>query len=74
MPLTDAVARSAKPKIKPDKLSDDCGLYLLLNPNGSKLWRQKYRMAGKEKLPAHCVYDEISLKQAGDDARRLLAR
>ncbi len=47
MPLTDSAIKAAKPAAKPYKLSDSQGLYLLINPNGSKLWRLKYRMAGK---------------------------
>ena len=31
-------------------LSDFDGLFLLINPSGSKLWRMKYRVHGKEKL------------------------
>ena len=50
MPLTDTAARQAKPGPKPAKLSDGHGLYLLVNPAGSKLWRWKYRHQGKEKL------------------------
>ena len=50
MPLTDIAIRTAKLKDKPYKLSDAGGLYLLIQPNGSKYWRLKYRFAGKEKL------------------------
>ncbi len=49
MPLTDSAIKTAKPKEKPYKLSDAQGLYLLVNPNGSKLWRLKYRVGGKRK-------------------------
>lgn len=49
MPLTDSAIKTAKPKEKPYKLSDAHGLYLEITPNGSKLWRLKYRVAGKEK-------------------------
>ena len=38
---------TSKPKDKPYKLSDGGGLYLLVNPNGSRYWRLKYRIAGK---------------------------
>jgi hypothetical protein len=41
MPLTDAAIRAAKPKVKPYKIGDSHGLYLLINPVGSKLWRVK---------------------------------
>jgi hypothetical protein len=70
MALSDAAIRKAKAGAKPTKLSDGGGLFLLLNPNGSRLWRLKYRFAGEEKLL------EVSLKDARerrDDARRQLA-
>lgn len=38
---------TAKPKDKVYKLSDGGGLYLLVNPNGKRYWRLKYRVAGK---------------------------
>jgi hypothetical protein len=41
MPLPDVAIRKAKPVAKPYKLADGAGLYLLLNPTGSKLWRWK---------------------------------
>ena len=34
------------------KLSDGEGMYLLVNPVGSKLWRWKYRVLRKEKVMA----------------------
>ena len=52
MPLSDLAIRRAKPGDKPLKLSDDGGLYLLLQPTGARYWRWKYRVAGKEKLLA----------------------
>jgi integrase len=76
MALSDASIRNAKAGPKPVKLSDGGGLFLLLNPNGSRLWRLKYRFAGKEKLMAFGAYPDISLKDAResrDDARRQLA-
>lgn len=77
MPLSDVAIRKAKPAAKPVKLADGAGLYLLLNPTGSKLWRWKYRVAGKEKLLALGAYPEVSLvdaRNACTDARRLLAK
>ena len=37
MPLTDTAIKKAKPGPGPAKLSDAKGMYLLVNPNGSKL-------------------------------------
>lgn len=50
MPLTDTKIRSAKPGTKPYKLTDFGGLYLEVRPSGAKLWRYRYRIAGKENL------------------------
>ena len=41
-------------------------MYLLVNSNGSKYFRLKYRFAGKEKVLALGVYPDTSLKQAMD--------
>lgn len=76
MPLTDVTVRSAKPTDKPQKLFDGGGLFLLVNPNGAKYWRWKYRFQGKEKLLAAGVYPDVSLRQARakrDEWRSLLA-
>lgn len=76
MPLTDATIRNLKPRDKPYKVSDFEGLFLLVKPTGSRLWHQKYRIDGKEKLLAIGPYPEVSLaqaRQARDAARALLA-
>ena len=46
MALTDIAIRTAKPADKPIKLTDGGGLYLLLNPDGSRWWRLDYRYGG----------------------------
>lgn len=76
MALSDTAIRCAKSGEKPLKLADEKGLFLLIHPNGSKYWRQKYRFSGKEKTLAHGVYPDVSLKEARDrrdKARELLA-
>jgi len=76
MPLTDTTIRNLKPRDKPYKVSDFEGLFLLVKPTGSRLWHQKYRIDGKEKLLAIGSYPEVSLAQARlarDAARALLA-
>lgn len=76
MPLTDTAIKKAKPGAKPSKLSDGKGLYLLVSPAGSKLWRWKYRVLGKEKVLALGAYPAVSLAQARegqDTARKMLA-
>src|SRR5690606_33844001 len=64
MPLTDTAIRQAKPQAKPYKLTDERGLFLLVQPSGSKLWRFKYRHQGKEKLLALGKYPDVSLAAA----------
>ena len=77
MPLTDTAIRTAKPTDKPYKLSDEKGLFLLIQPNGAKYWRLKYRYGGKEKMLSFGVYPDIGLKDARtkrDEARNLLTK
>lgn len=74
--LTDTAIRNAKPKEKPYKVADSGGLYLLVNPKGSKLWRVKYRKEGVERKLSLGSYPEISLAEARasrDTARKQLA-
>jgi integrase len=76
MPLTDTAVKKAKPGSRPMKLSDGKGMYLLVNPTGSKLWRWKYRLLGKERVMSFGAYPDVSLAQARDaldHARKLLA-
>lgn len=76
MKLTARQVETAKPKDKPYKLADGGGLYLLVNPNGKRYWRLKYRSLGKEKLLAIGVYPDVSLAEARnkrEDAKRTLA-
>ena len=76
MALSDLKIRKAKKLEKPYKLSDASGLFLLVKPNGSKLWQQKYRYNGKERLLSHGPYPDVSLAQARqkrDEARALLS-
>ena len=76
MPLTDTSIRKAKPADKPQKLSDGAGLYLLLNPNGSRWWRFDYRCGGKRKTLSMGTYPDTGLAVAREkltEARRLLA-
>ena len=49
MALTDTTIRLAKAGETDRKLADEKGLYLLITATGSKLWRLKYRIDGKEK-------------------------
>lgn len=76
MKLKDVAVRRAASKSKPYKLADGGGLFLLVNPSGSKWWRLKYRIDGREKLLSLGVYPEVSLldaRERRDAARKLLA-
>lgn len=76
MALTNTAIKALKPQGKDYKRSDEKGLYLLVKKNGSKLWRFKYRVHGREKTLAIGVYPDVSLAKARgarEDARKLLA-
>lgn len=72
MPLNDMQIRRAKPEAKAYTLGDGQGLSLLIEPNGSKSWRFRYRFAGKPKMISLGVYPTITLADARsrrDDAQ-----
>jgi integrase len=76
MALTDTEIRCAKPARKAFKLYDREGLFALVNPTGSKLWRLKYKFQGKEKLMALGKYPTLKLVEARERAfaaRKMLA-
>lgn len=64
--LSDKMIRNACLKNKPYKLSDGDGLYLLVQPSGSKLWRLKYYYVGKENVLSIGKYPLVSLAEARD--------
>ena len=73
--LTDRMIKNYKPKDKAYKVFDGQGLFLQIKPNGSKLWRLKYRFKEKEKLFAIGKYPEVTLaeaRQERDEARRMI--
>lgn len=77
MQLTDAQIKACKPQERPYKTQKEQGLFLLINPSGSRLWRHAYSFGGKERLASLGAYPEISLKEARerrDENRRLLAK
>ncbi|MGP2470156.1 tyrosine-type recombinase/integrase [Ewingella americana] len=76
MSLNDTKIRSLKPSDKPFKVSDSHGLYLLVNPGGSRLWYLKYRINGKESRIALGAYPAVSLsdaRQQREGIRKMLA-
>ncbi|MGR3662803.1 MAG: tyrosine-type recombinase/integrase [Paracoccaceae bacterium] len=76
MPLSEFKISKAKKRDKAYKLFDGGGLFLLVKPNGSKLWQQKFRHLGKERLLSHGQYPDVTLAQARakrNEARSLVA-
>lgn len=77
--LTMSAIKTAKPQSKSYKLPDGGGLFLLVQPSGSKLWRLKYRRPGtkKENLMSFGSFPSVTPQEARErreDARRLLSR
>lgn len=89
--LNDTDCRNSKPCLKPVgkgkervlvavdgsyRLADGGGLFLEVRPNGSKLWRYRYEIAGRENMLALGDYPAVSLADArrGRDAARELAK
>ncbi|OHT22049.1 tyrosine-type recombinase/integrase [Edaphosphingomonas haloaromaticamans] len=64
MALKELEVRYATKRAKDYKLTDGEGLHLLVRPNGSKLWRMKYRFEGREKLLSFGAYPQVSLAEA----------
>lgn len=76
MALTELQVKNAKPTVKPYKLSDGGGLFMLVHTNGGRYWRLAYRFEGKQKTLALGVYPDVGLAEARerrDQARKLLA-
>jgi integrase len=76
MALTSFSIKNAKSREKPYKLTDGNGLYLLVNPNGSKLWRFRYRFSDKQNMLSLGAFPEVPLASARtkrDEARKVLA-
>lgn len=75
MALTELEIKNAKSTGKDSKLWDGNGLYLLLTTAGGKIWRAKYRFAGKEKIYVYGKYPGLKLKEAREahaNMRKLL--
>ena len=77
MALTDLAVKNLKPEAKLKKYSDRDGLYIVVTPQGGKLWRFDYRFRGKRKTLAMGTYPEKSLQDVRDElmeARKMLAK
>ncbi len=59
------------------RLNDGDGMFLLCQPNGSRLWRMKYTLNGKTKMASFGKYPDVSLADAREkrgEARKLVAK
>jgi integrase len=75
-PLTETRVKNAKPNPRPYKLVEPGGLFLLVQPSGTKLWRYRFKLNGTEGLLALGRYPDTTLKRARElhqDARKLVA-
>lgn len=75
--VSDARLRAAKPTDRPHRIACGAGLYLEVMPSGSKLWRWKYRLGGKENRFALGSYPQTLLRDAREQceaARKLVAQ
>lgn len=73
--LTSTAVAKAKRGAKTYKLTDGGGLYLEVTPSGTKHWRYRYRLQGKENVYTIGQFPEVSLLEARDkhrDARKLV--
>lgn len=76
MGLTIIALQNAKPTEKAFKLHDTAGLYALVAPSGSKLWRFDYSFEGKRRTLALGKWPDVSLvaaRERRDAAKQKLA-
>ncbi|MGJ7503238.1 tyrosine-type recombinase/integrase [Variovorax sp. ZT5P49] len=74
--LTETQVKNAKPDLAPYKLVEPGGLFLLVQPSGTKLWRYRFTLNGTEGMLALGRYPDTTLKRVRElhqDARKLVA-
>lgn len=78
LPLTDTQCRTLKySPLKGNRIFDGSGLFLEARESGSRLWRLKFRLHGKERVLAIGKYPDVPLseaRKARDEARRLIGQ
>ena len=75
--LTDIKVRNFKPTDKLYRKADSHGLTLEINPNGSKIWRHRYRYNNKATMISLGHYPKVSLldaRQERDNNKQLLKK
>lgn len=73
VPLTASQVQNAKAQATPYKLRDGGGLFLLVNPDGAKLWRMDYRrpVTGKQNTIGLGVFSTVKLADARAERERI---
>ena len=74
--LSDTKIRATKPREKPFKVFDADGLFMVVNPNGNRWWRMRYRYAGRDQLLSLGIYPDTPLalaREKRDAIRKQLA-
>ena len=77
MALTDTAIKALKPSTAAYAKADGRGLVIEVLPTGSKVWRLRYRLSGRQEKVTIGAYPEFTLAEARDvaaDMRRLVAR
>lgn len=69
--LTDTLIRNTKPGKKTIRLTDGKGLVLLINPDGSRAWRFRYRFEGKATMLSLGSYPKVTLREAAEKCAEL---
>lgn len=71
MALTDTRIRALKPKDKPFQVADGGGLVLEVMPGGAKVWRLRYRLAGRPQKVTVGQYPAFTLAKARLERERV---
>jgi len=77
MLLSHAKLQTLKPRSKIYRKADSHGLAIEVRPNGTKVWRYRFRVLGKPSMLSLGEYPSISLSEARrlrDEAKQQLAR
>src|SRR6059058_6044177 len=71
MPLSDTAIRKAKGREKPYRLTDERGLYVIVQPDGARWWRLDFSLNGKRRTMGLGVYPDVELVVARKERDRL---
>ena len=71
--LTDTKLRTLRPRTSAYRIADGNGLCIEVRPSGSKVWRYRYRYAGKPSIITMGEYPVMSLAEARAERDRLRA-